>query len=213
MDMPKEPVVDLELHEWLVRTGSFPKGERPEPYQEYVHDGAWRPGQRPVVSRAELIGFVPRQGESVLELGSQMGGFLQLAVLEGAAWVEGVEFDGDHYNASRSLLSPLGVRGQHVHVTHGDVTNDEMMQGVRARAPSGGIDHLLLLSMGKHIGGPEVITKLITMFHARHTYVETNAVTEGRACPYEAAVVALGGQRVGSTTDRSLRHVYRIDRV
>ena len=72
--------------------------------------------------------------------------------------MEGVEFDVDHYDVSRRLLAPLTGAAKHVHITHGDVTNDTTIQEVRARAPRRGLDHLLLLSMGKHIGGPEVIT-------------------------------------------------------
>jgi hypothetical protein len=202
-----------EVHARLVRTGSFPLGQRPQPYQDYYYDGAWRRGQRRVVERAALLGYAPKHGESVLEVGSQMGGFLTMAVLEGAAWVEGVEYEIAHVDASRFLTDPLvDEEHQHVHITHGDATDASVLRTVKDRAPSQGIDHLLLLSMGKHVGGPSMIERWVKTFDARHTYIETNALAQGKSCAYADTILRLGGKCIGSTEDRSHRVIYRIDR-
>jgi hypothetical protein len=207
------PVVDTTLHSWLVKTGSFPKGDRPDPYQEYYHDGQWRPGQRSVVDRAQILTFAPKPGDSVLELGSQMGGFLQLAVLEGAAWVEGLELDLDHVAASRRLLTPLAARaGAHAQIIPGSMTCDADIAGIKVRVPKGRLDHLLLLSLGKHVGGAATLRRLVTTFNAKRTYIETNAIPTGRACPYAACVKELGGTYIGITSDRNERRVYLIVR-
>lgn len=214
-NLPRRPAASKPLHDWLVEMGSFPKGERADPYQEYFHNGAWRPGQREVVNRAATMGFFPKRGETVLELGSQMGGFLQLAVLEGARFAAGVELDADHAEASRHLLSGIAADGWCV--TEGDITDEALLRDVKANLDeaAGGrrLDHLLILSMAKHIGGGDYIERMIELFDARNTYVETNAVSRKGPCPYEKTIVEkLGGVLVGVTEDRNTRRVYRISR-
>lgn len=211
--MTTGPVEDKALHKWLTEKGSFPKGERPEPYQEYWWKGAWRPGQRSVRERAETIGFKPKKGETVLELGSQMGGFLQLALLNGARWVEGLEYDSDHVDASRRLLEPLTNDAQRGKIIQGDMTHQPTLEAIKARIPGGDLDHLLLLSLGKHIGGKETIRRLIKTFNAKRTYIETNAIKPGAECVYGQLIVGeLGGKFMGLTTDRNERRVYLIER-
>lgn len=141
-----------------------------------------------------------------------MGGFLSLAALDGASWVHGIEYCESHVHASRHLLDALKTPEQHVEITHGDATDDAVLKTVVDIMPLSGIDHLLLLSMGKHVGGPTTIEKWVKLFNAKHTYVETNAITADKVCPYAEVVRRLGGRVVGSTVDRNYRILYRIDR-
>lgn len=199
------------LHSWLTKHGSFPKGERPEPYQEYYWDGAWRKGQREVVNRAKLMGYDPKPGDAVLELGSQMGGFLQMAVLAGATWVEGIELDSDYIMCANTLLEPISSAEQHVSVSCGDISLDGTLQRAKQRAPEV-IDHLILASLGKHIGGAKTLERILKTFdNAKNIYFETNAVKDVHIAE-EAVIEAAGGTCVGHTSDRNHRRLWRITR-
>jgi hypothetical protein len=212
----KGPVEDEEFHKEAVRLGSFPRGERPEPYQEYFYKGLWRPGERDVLKRAEILGFHPKSFDSVIELGSQMGGFLQLAVLQGASHVRGIDIDPAHVAIANTIMNqlPSFYLSNVWEVVQGDITNETTLRKLAASVPRGHpLDHLLILSMAKHIGGGDYIEKIVPLFNARTTYIETNAVKPGEVCAYEKTIVdKLGGVLVGNTTDRNTRRVYRITR-
>ena len=86
----------------------------------------------------------------------------------------------------------------------------ELLAWVAERCPRG-LDHLLVLSMEKHLGEAAMF-QLIDALGARRTYVETNAVSEARPWKLRPEVEARGGRHVGDSTDRNLRRLYRIDR-
>jgi len=75
----EEDVEDLVFD--LICDGQFPFRQRELPYQEYYLDGSWLPGERDVRQRAALLGFAPKSGETILDVGCQLGGFLALARL------------------------------------------------------------------------------------------------------------------------------------
>lgn len=194
----------LEVH----RRCQFPAGARAEAYQDFYLAGHWQRGQRRVVERAQLLGFAPAPGEVVLEIGCQSGGFLQLAALAGAEAI-GVEVDGDYVDCARRLA---GAAAQNICVRQLDAVaeRDVLLAWVRQRWPRG-IDHLLLLSMEKHLGEAAMFD-LIDAIGARTTYVETNAVSATRPWKLRSEVEARGGHHVGDSTDRNQRRLYRIER-
>lgn len=204
-----QDVDDHILHAMLIKKGSFPKGERDEPYQEYFHNGFWRPGQRSVVHRAELMNFAPQPGDSVLELGTQMGGFLQLSILRGANWVEGLDYEKDYVDIATQLTEKMKSDHQHVRITHGDMCNVQTLTSIKQRIPKGCLDHLLLPSLGKHVGGVKTLKMIMDIFNAKTTYVETNA--HGKEPEeYTKFVTSRGGRLIGCTKDRNTRYVYVI---
>jgi hypothetical protein len=68
-----------ELRERVHRDCQFPAGERAQAYQDFWLAGQLERGQRRVVERAAELGFAPKPGESVLDIGCQSGSFLQFA--------------------------------------------------------------------------------------------------------------------------------------
>lgn len=241
-------VFDDGIEARVRRDCQFPAGERPEPYQDfflvqYAVDvpaarigGAWVPGSRRVRDRADLVGFDPQPGESVVDIGCQSGGFLQWSYLrqavssagsevvvggrpvrrEGGVVGEhvGIDIVPEYLAAARDLARAAKMRIDYRNV---DVAADPgaAVRLVRTLLPPSP-DHLLLMSMEKHIG-ETALWALVDGVGARHTYIETNAYVPAAGGPaggkasIEAAVAARGGRYVGDSRDRNPRRLYRID--
>jgi SAM-dependent methyltransferase len=199
-------LLEEDLAARVHRECQFPAGKRAEAYQDFYLDRLWHLGQRRVVERAELLGFAPRAGESVLEIGCQSGGFLQLGALAGAE-VIGVEIDPNYIDCARALARSSSLN---ICIRRLDAV-DEMallLEWIGQRFPRG-LDHLLALSMEKHLG-EEKLFQLVDALGARRTYIETNAVSDARPMKLFDQVRARGGVHVGDSHDRNLRRLYRI---
>ena len=199
----------MNIHSWLVKHGSFPKGQREQPYQEYFWNGRWHVGQREIRNRAVLMGFEPKVGDSVLDFGTQMGGFLQLALLAGATYVEGIEIDKDYVKCAQALLAPLTSSDQVQYIQQADISKKDVLLAARQRAPKQ-VDHLILTSLGKHIGGAPTVKLILDVFsNAKNIYFETNAVQDEHK-DEEIVIEEAGGVCVGETNDRNRRRLWRI---
>jgi SAM-dependent methyltransferase len=207
---------DLEaLRARVHRDCQFPPGERAEAYQDFWIGGELARGQRRVVERAQAMGFNPMPGETVLDIGCQSGGFLQLAARAGARAV-GVEVDPGYVDCARALARSCR---QNISIRRMDVVQqrDAFIAWVRACYP-GGVDHLLLCSMEKHLGENSMF-EFVDAIGARCTYIETNAVAADKGEGPEPAgsmklwplVAARAGRHVGNTRDRNLRRLYQIE--
>lgn len=209
--LPTLPVVADDVAELRARTHrecQFPAGERAEAYQDFFLGGQWERGQRRVTERAGAMGFIPKPGESVLDIGCQAGGFLQLAAILGAGRIAGVELEPRYVDCARALAS---AAGQHICIRRMNVVTEReaFLAWVRAYFP-GGVDHCLALSMEKHLG-EAFLFDLIDAIGARHTYVESNAVSDTRPMKLWPEVQARGGRHVGDSQDRNLRRLYQIE--
>jgi len=188
------------------RECQFPAGERAEAYQDFWVGGQLEYGQRRVSERAEAMGFRPCVGESVLDIGTQSGGFLQYAARLGVARAVGVDVDQGYIECARALARS---NGQNLCFRQIDVVaqRDAFLSWVRAYFPSG-VDHLLCLSLEKHLGD-EGLFSLIDAIGAGRTYVETNATPDG-VMKLWPEVQRRGGRHVGDSRDRNLRRLYQI---
>lgn len=192
----------------VVELASFPKGERPEPYQEYYLDGAWHPGARRVVPRAQAVGFVPRATESVLDIGCHVGGFLQYAALPtGQGCYVGVDVDADYLAFGAALAN---ANQQNICFLNADVAKGTEIFIHKIQKMLGRPDHLLLLSVWKHLGSA-VLWQLVDGLHARHTYIESQPTVDG-STPLDAEIAVRGGCRMGESSDRNRRILFRIDK-
>lgn len=192
------------------RDCQFPAGQRAEAYQDFWLAGELARGQRRVIERAEALGFVPRRGDTVLDIGSQSGSFLQYAHAYGCLRLAGVELEPCYIDCARALARSCG---QNICFRWMNVVRerDEFFSWVSAYYPRG-VDHLLLLSMEKHIG-ERFLFDLVDVIGARQTYIETNAVgVDAGPMKLQPEVLARGGHHVGDSRDRNLRRLYRIDR-
>jgi hypothetical protein len=197
----------------------FPPGKRAEAYQDFWLADQFEHGQRRVVERAEQLGFAPKPGETVLDIGCQSGSFLQFAwrCTGGAGRFAGVEVNAGYIDCARALARSCG---QNICIRQMDAVaeRDAFLAWVRAYFPDG-VTHLLACSMEKHLGERQLFD-LIDEIGARRTYIETNAVAadEGDGAPPAAPmklwpqVEARGGKHVGDSRDRNLRRLYRIER-
>lgn len=192
----------------LRRDGQFPFRERELPYQEVLVNGAWQAGEREVRNRASVLAFVPETGSSVLDLGTCTGGFLQHAHGLGASRLVGVDSQPEFIDLARRLARAARMNVCYRHVDLTALTMDVLVW-LGAVFPWG-VDHLLVLSMGKHVT-EERLWALIDIVKAGHTYLETNAVKDP---PYPLAsdVVARDGVMTGFTSDRNRRACYMIRR-
>jgi hypothetical protein len=204
---PDDPTLVADLH----CLGQFPPGERERCYQDAYIAPLWVEGERRVVERAALLGFTPMPGDTVLEIGCQTGGFLQLASLMtgGAATALGVEVNPDYIELGRRVAR---ANRQNICIRQLDAVTERetLLAWVAERCPAG-VDHLLVLSMEKHLG-EAALWGLVDAIGARITYLETNAVSEARPWKLRPEVEARGGHHVGDSTDRNLRRLYRIER-
>lgn len=193
----------------------FPTGERDIAYQDFWLESKLVRGQRRVIERADQLGFAPRVGESVLDIGTQSGGFLQLAAQRAAGRLAGVDIDANYIDCARDLARSCE---QNICFRQMDALGPGFLSWVRAYFPEG-VDHLLMLSMEKHLDKDRLFW-LIDAINAKTTYVETNAVIadDGVGLVPQAPMKLLEdvlirrGQYVGDSRDRNLRRLYRIPR-
>lgn len=224
ISLPPIPIDPPALRARVHRECQFPAGERDLAYQDFWLGGVLERGQRRVIERAELLGFKPRMEESVLDIGCQAGGFLQYAwwsaiggggkfaaedlELSRNIRLAGVDTCLEYIECGRALARSCM---QNICLHHLDVVTsyDRLLDWVRAYYPAG-VDHLLLLSMEKHLGEVR-LWQLVDAIKARTTYIETNAVPEGMMKMWRE-VEARGGRHVGDSRDRNLRRLYVIGR-
>lgn len=208
----------VDLRARVHRDCQFPPGERSEAYQDFWLDGELERGQRRVVERAHALGFYPERGANVLDIGCQSGSFLQYAEQRaGVGRFVGVEMSPAYVDCARALARSCG---QNICIRQMDVVKEHgtFLSWIKDYFPRG-IDHLLLLSMEKHLG-EKFMFDLIDELRAEVTYIETNAVAKDDGTGPEpnapmklwAEVKARGGQHVGNSRDRNLRRLYRIAR-
>jgi SAM-dependent methyltransferase len=206
--LPPPPIDLASLRARVHRECQFPAGERAEAYQDFWLGGKPERGQRRVVERAQAIGFDPKPGESVLDIGCQSGGFLQYAALAGVTRLAGVEIEPRYVDCARALARSCG---QNICVRQMDVVRDRsaFLDWVRAYFPGGRPTHCLSLSLEKHVSEPFLLD-LVDVIGARCTYIETNAVSEDRPWKLWPEVLERGGRHVGDSADRNLRRLYQI---
>lgn len=201
-----------ELRARVHRECQFPAGERGEAYQDFWLAGRLERGQRRVSERAELLGFAPLPGESVLDIGCQSGSFLQHAWLAagGVGRFAGVEVNPSYIDCARALARSCGMN---LCIRPMNVVEERaaFLAWVREYFPAG-VDHLLLLSMEKHLG-ETFMFDLVDAIGAERTYIETNAVgVDAGPMKLWPMVQARSGVHVGDSRDRNLRRLYRIAR-
>jgi SAM-dependent methyltransferase len=210
-DLPELPRIEQDLDALCARVHrecQFPAGARAEAYQDFLLGQRWESGQRRVPARAASLGFLPKPGESVLDIGCQSGGFLQYAAVLGADRMVGVDVVPEYIDCARALAR---ANGQNICFRQLDVVKEReaFVSWVRAYFPRG-VDHLLCLSLEKHLGDA-FLFDLIDEIGARRTYVETNAVNDRAPMKLWPEVRARGGVHVGDSLDRNLRRLYQIE--
>jgi hypothetical protein len=198
----------------LTREGQFPYRERHEPYQEFYLDGTWRRGEREVVHRAHILDFPhahsPR--DTVLDLGTQVGGFLHHAHLLGLTRLVGV----DSHPAYTDLAQRLArANGWNICYRTMPVEHPELLTWIRQLWPrthgEPALTHLLLLSMLKHLSHTEqTLWEMVDALQACWTYLESNAVKEAHLAPLGTEVYRRGGILAGWSKDRNVRACYRV---
>lgn len=194
----------MDIHEDLKKNGSFPKGKRPLCYQEYYLNNKWNKGQREIVNRAKLMNLNPQPNEIVVEIGCQIGGFIQYCHLEGAKCI-GIDIDSDYIRLARKLAQLNNHNIEYIE----EGVNFTLINRLKERFKDNRIDHLLLLSMGKHIG-EKMLFNIIDILKPKNIYIETNAVTSKNRLPYYNEIKKRGGKIIGETCDRNNRILYSI---
>ena len=191
----------MNIHEDLRINGSFPKKERELCYQDYYLDGTWNKGEREIVNRAELLDIQVKPGELVAEIGCNIGGFMQYCALKGAKCI-GFDNDADYIRLAKNLAS---LNNHDIAYVKNNTLN-ECVQMLKKHK----VDHLLLLSMGKHIG-ENAMFNIIDELKPTYVYLETNAFKQNeKKLPYYDNVMKRNGHMIGKSYDRHERVLYKI---
>jgi len=206
---PMPTMAPKNLYGRLYSIGSFPFGERDEPYQDTWQAGRWIQGARRIESRAKDLGFIPERGESVVDLGCCTGGMLQYASLT-APYLRctGIDSQEEFLELARDLARAAGMN---INYKQADLKNDpEAAIDIIKQIYPYGVDHVLMLSMGKHLGDSHwlLVDELLKM--SRNIYLESNAVNDKNPFPWREEVEVRGGVHVGDSNDRNLRRLYHI---
>lgn len=201
----------LMLKNDLIRSGQFPFGERTLPYQEYFMRDRWWAGEREVVKRSSLLGYQVNPGDTVLDLGTCLGSFLHRAWQRayGQGIFVGVDSQPEYLDLARRLAR---INGYNLCFREWDLAYwPELGDWMATLSPK--IDHLLMLSMLKHLPDTErSLWRIVDGLHPRVVYLETNAVKEGMPAPLREEVERRGGQLMGWSSDRNHRACYRVER-
>lgn len=211
--VPPIPVDDA-LETDLLTDGQFPPHARNVPYQDvWIHQG-WVPGERRVRERAMALRFLPIAGESVVDIGSQLGGFLTYAALRqgpNLGRLIGIDHDADFVKLARRLARQAGINACYRQAAVDGPDLPELAAWLAAVCADR-IDHLLVLSMTKHLAGGEAsLWRLVDQLRPRRTYLESNATVPDRF-PLRDEVERRGGVHTGDSIDRNLRRLYAIER-
>lgn len=205
------------LEEDLKREGQFPFAQREVAYQEYLLRGEWQPGERAIRTRAEILGFTPWHGETILDIGTNLGGFLTYASQRVSrplhAEYIGLDVQPEYIDLCRRLARANGLN-LCFRQMDGVLDRDRLIEWLHALWGKGP-DHLLMLSMLKHLPHGEAdIWTLDDLLHPKHLYLETNAVKPavGVVFPFAAEVAKRNGILTGFSTDRNTRACYKVTR-
>jgi len=199
----------------LMREGQFPFRERSQAYQEFLLGGEWHAAEREVRQRAEILGFQPWHGETILDIGTQLGGFLTYAATRLSrphhAEYVGLDVQPEYVGLARRLARANGFN-LCFRELNAFVEPYEVSRWLADLWP-GGVGHCLLLSMLKHL--PHGEADIWALYHAlrpKHYYLETNAVKDGAEPPLHQGVKLRGGVLTGWSADRNRRACYKITR-
>jgi hypothetical protein len=195
----------------LATEGQFPFKERMYPYQDYYLNGQWKGGERRISDRADLMQFNVQPNDTVLDVGTCTGGFLQYAALQGAGRMIGLDVQPEYIDLARDLAR---VNGMNICLRLGNLEEefDTLVPWISSVMGESRIDHLLLMSMLKHFkGGERFLWNLIDGLWAKQTYLESNAVKPNQY-PLKTEVESRGGALMGTSQDRNDRRVYKIVR-
>ena len=204
---------DIEqLHLDIKRDGQFPFKERSQPYQEYYLAGQWHKAERDVLKRAELFDFpyAALPSDTVLDLGTQCGGFLQFAsqVLgnQGGKLI-GIDSNPAYIELAQRLAR---ANGQNICYRVMSIEDLETIQVWLETLRWPKINHLLMLSMLKHLkDGEATLWHVLDSLKIGYAYIESNA-TKPDLWPLRAGAELRGGAYVGDSLDRNLRRCYRV---
>lgn len=202
-------VPDLDdIQDRLRREASFPFQQRELPYQEYLLLNTWHRAERSVVHRAHQLLLRVFPGQSVLDLGCCTGGFLSYAMQLDAGACVGLDTQPEFIALARDIAR---VNGHNICYRVVDLREPSFgLFTWLDRVFPNGLDHLLLLSMGKHIG-EDVMWSYVDTLVAGRSYIETNAVKDP-PYPYADGCTRRGGVLSGFTNDRNTRATYLIER-
>lgn len=223
-EVPRYQEDRAALEEDLKREGQFPFRERKQAYQEYFLGGEWHAAEREVRQRAQILQFTPWHDETVLDIGTQLGGFLTYAALRTApptrANLIGLDAQPEYIDLARRLARANGLNIC-FRLFNVDSGTSEIMLKLWLNTLWGldrDPDHVLLLSMLKHLSeGEATVWGLHSLLQPKHFYLETNALKD-RDAPRPFDVEARrrhsggAGPFTGWSEDRNLRACYKVSR-
>jgi len=230
-----------QLKNKVLSLGQFPHKARKTAYQTYWVDDHYKEGTRQTLYRFDKMGIEKDlTGQTVVDLGSQIGSVCAECYMRGARHVTGIEYESDYVGCARDLarynghqinyqcmnLMEIGNVSTYVNLYYGgqklNVTQDikganDYLNYYSIPQP---IDKVFLLSMHKHIGVAGLI--ILRQLNWKEAYIESNncpgGFDHGQAGLMEIEfhkhfTDGYKILRLGMTEDRSPRCLWKIVKI
>lgn len=198
------------------RLSQFPHKERKENYQSYVLRGREIDGTRKTPYRFDQMG-IPQDltGQSVVDLGCNLGAICCEAYRRGARQITGVDYEADYVECARDLARANGYAINYLRM---DLTRPADAAKYFNAYYGRPVDIVFALSLYKHVR--QSLWRLLEGMRWNVCYLESHNAPQGletdhvkEMLAYLKGAVFMKTEYLGLTEDRSPRCVWKLTRV
>lgn len=207
---------ELAQIEKIKRMAQFPHSERKQNYQSYYLRGEYVDGSRKTLYRFDEM-RIPKDltGQSVLDLGCNLGSMACETYLRGARNVMGIDYEKDYIECANDLARLNHFK--EISFRQMDLTKPkEVVRSINAHYHPDPIGIVFALSLYKHV--KESLWRVLEGLRWKVCYLESHNAPEGLETGHVKEMTAyLNGQTrwkteyLGQTHDRSPRCVWKIE--
>jgi|WetSurMetagenome_2_1015567.scaffolds.fasta_scaffold27867_4 2-polyprenyl-3-methyl-5-hydroxy-6-metoxy-1,4-benzoquinol methylase len=202
-----------QLKAKIRKYGQFPFMERSQNYQSYYLSGEWILGTRDIAHRYSIMGLPEDfKGQSVIDLGCQIGSMAFEAYRKGATKITGLEYQPEFIDCARDLAR---ANGFYVNFMEMDLTKTNEVAKYLNNYYSEGVDIVFALSIVKHIGC-ELNFQLLNKINWKMCYIESHNIGKDGSGGYSQEILKYLNslrwkhEQIGITNDRSPRIIWRV---
>jgi SAM-dependent methyltransferase len=202
-----------QLKQMIKNLSQFPHKQRKENYQSYYLNGEYVKGARDTLYRMKEMQIPDNlSGQSVLDLGCNLGSICCECFIRGSNIITGVDVEQDYIDCARALARQNGFN---INYVDGDMTEgDDLVKYLNSyfKKP---IDIIFALSLFKHVKGS--LFQLLDNLNWHTCYLESNNVgPKGIESDHAKGILQELNKRswkyevITTTDDRSPRIVFKV---